>query len=69
MSDLNGESLHDWITSEHRIAQREYFISIRHHDDTSRAYYQGKMDLLRILWEKLKTKQVNPYGDRTPVSD
>jgi hypothetical protein len=69
VSDLNGESLHDWINSERKRAQKTYFSAVDDDDDENRAYYAGVIDILDILKHKLRTKQVNPFGDRTPISD
>jgi len=66
VSNLNGESLHDWINSELDIVRRDLAHT---EDDYERAYHLGIKDTLTILKEKLRTKQVNPFGDRNPISD
>jgi hypothetical protein len=66
MSNLNGESLHDWISSEKKRATRDYYLA---DTDEEEAFYQGVLATLEILRQKLSTGQVNPYGDRRPTSD
>jgi hypothetical protein len=66
MSNLNGESLHDWISSEKKRATQDHWFAIT---DREEAYYQGVLATLEILRQKLSTGQVNPYGDRRPTSD
>lgn len=69
MSNLNGESLHDWINSERKRASDQYYLATKHRDDDSRAYNAGIVDILETLKAKLLSGQVNPFGDRNPLSD
>lgn len=66
MSNLNGESLHDFINSETKFYRKKLYRST---EDLERGYCQGILDILSTLKQKLITRQVDPYGDRNPLSD
>lgn len=66
MSNLNGESLHDWINSERKRATHNYYTAS---SDIEEAFYAGVLDTLLILKTKLISGYINPYGDRRPISD
>ena len=66
MSNLNGESLYDWIDSEKKTATQNYYRAV---DDFDKAFYGGVLDTLDTLKRKLQSGQVNPFGDRNLLSD
>lgn len=70
MSSLNGESLHNWVSSElKRAAAESAKVQEAGEENPERWYWAGVTDTLRVLRLKLHTGQVNPYGDRNLISD
>ncbi|MHB8272926.1 hypothetical protein [Bradyrhizobium sp.] len=57
MSELNGESLHNWIHTEQQRAILHYYDAA---DDAEEAFYAGVLSTLEILQRKLRTGQVKP---------
>lgn len=57
MSDLNGESLQDWIASELKLAESRYYAAREAQNLEEANYHAGIMDILDGLKRKL-----TPHG-------